>query len=135
MRDPHSLPKTDFMEDENKRIMIESLSALKVLAEKKQLFFELSTTDFIEKLSGLLDVLDKDWVGKSQELQSAFSYFIVNQKYTKEEMQQVAITITQWYALVVNVVQYTDFIQNLHYLLEQVMIELKEENKVSIPNN
>lgn len=135
MRDPHSLPKTNFMEDENKRIMIESLSALKVLAEKKQLFFELSATDFMEKLSGLLQSLDHDWMDKSKDLQKTFSYFIINSKYTKAEMQFVITTTMEWLATTVNIVQYADFIRNLNYLLEEVMQELKEEEKVSIPNN
>lgn len=113
--------------------MTDWLNALKILAEKKQLFFELSATDFMEKLSGLLQCLDHDWVGKSKDLQKTFSYFIINSKYTKEEMQLVTITTTEWLTSVVNVAQYADFIRNLNYLLEQVMIELKE--KVSIPDN
>ena len=50
-------------------------------------------------------------------------------------MQFVTTTTIEWLAGVVNIVQYTDFIRNLSYLLEEVMQELKEEEKVSIPNN
>lgn len=135
MRDPHSPIKAEFMEDEDVKTLKEWLDALKVLAEKKQLFFELSATDFMEKLSGLLQSLDKDWVEKSKDLQKAFSYFIINSKYTKEEMLFVVTTTTAWLALVMDIVQHKDFIRNLNYLLEQVMLELKEKEKVSIPNS
>lgn len=135
MRDPLPSIKPNIMEDENVKTMTEWVNALKILSGKNQLFFELSAADFMEKLSGLLQSLDHDWVDKSKDLQKTFSYFIINSKYTKAEMQFVTTTTMEWLSATVNIVQYADFIRNLNYVLEEVMQELKEEEKVSIPNN
>lgn len=124
----------DAMADENLKALKDWLCALKVLAGEKRIFYELSATDFMEKLSGLLQSLDHDWTGKCDDLQRTFSYFIINSRYTKEEMLFVSTTTVKWLALVVNIVQYADFIRNLNYLLEQAMKELKETENERVPD-
>lgn len=103
------------------------LQSIKQFGNEKNMMTDLSLLDEIEKMQQLLSVLDRDWSVGIKEIHETCSCFILNTKYSRQEMKEVCEAVQHWTEFAVHIAQYADFIRHTHYIYEQLFCYLNEK--------
>lgn len=104
------------------------LQSIKQFGSEKKIMTDLSLLDEIEKMQQLLEILDRDWSVGIKEIHQASSHFILNTKYSRQEMREVCEAVQHWTEFAVQIAQYADFIRQTCHLYTQLFCYLDRKD-------
>lgn len=112
--------------DENLKEQLRLLSLIKRFKNIKAIH-GYSLLDEVEQLKDTLSLLDRDWSVLTEDILYVKSLFIVNQKYTKEEMTKVCNVTTEWITLTTKIAEKREYISSQIYIYEQLFLHLEAQ--------